>query len=207
MLQAALLASVQRSLALAIRQDPLTAKRLGRLEGRTILIRMREPSHDLFIQPSPSGIRLTQQYTGMPDCTLSAPATLLARLVLSSNRQQLLLSPELELTGNTQILVELQNILGDLQLDGEAALARWLGPVAAHTLGNFARQSNSWRATARTTVQQSISDYLTQEGRQLVGCSEADAVAAQIHELRLQLDRIDARVEHLAHTAKGTNEE
>lgn len=207
MLQAALLASVQRSLALAIRQDPLTAKRLGRLEGRTILIRMREPTQDLFLQPSPSGIRLTQQYSGVPDCTLSAPATLLAHLVLSSNRQQVLLSPELELTGNTQILVELQNIIGDLHLDGEAALARWLGPVAAHTLGDLARRSNRWRATAQTNLQQSINDYLTQEGRQLVGCPEADAAAAQIHELRLQLDRIDARVERLAHAAKGTDEE
>ena len=205
MLQAALLASVQRSLALAIRQDPLTGKRLAALEGRTILISMREPAVQLFLQPSPSGIRLTQDYTGVADCTLSAPAALLARLALSSNRQQLLQSPELELSGDTQVLVELQNIIGDLQLDGEAALARWLGPVAAHAIGNLARSSRHWLGTAQGNLQHSISDYLTEEGRQLVGRAEADAAAAHIHELRLQLDRLEARVQRLVHAAKGSD--
>ncbi len=205
MLQAALLASIQRSLALAIRQDPLTAKRLGALEGRTILISMREPTLTLFIQPSPSGIRLTQDYSGVADCTLSAPAALLARLALSSNRQSLLQSAELELSGDTQVLVELQNIIGDLQLDGEAALARWLGPVAAHAIGNCARSGRNWLGSAQGSLQQSISDYLTEEGRQLVGGAEADAAAAHIHELRLQLDRLEARVQRLTAAAKGSD--
>lgn len=205
MLQAALLTSVQRSLALAIRQDPLTAKRLGTLEGRTILIDMRQPTLRLFLQPSPSGIRLTQDYSGVADCTLSAPAALLARLALSSNRQSLLQSAELELSGDTQVLVELQNIITDLQLDGEAALARWLGPVAAHAIGNFARGGQHWLTSTQSSLLQSISDYLTEEGRQLVGHSEADATATHLHELRLQLDRLEARAQRLASAIKGSD--
>jgi len=201
-----LLAGVEHSLALAIQQDPLTARRLAALQGRSILIRASQPAVSIHLLPQEGGIRLLSQHAGEPDCTLSAPASLLARLALSSDRQSLLLSPELELSGDTQVLVELQNILTDLQIDGEAALARWLGPVAAHAIGELARGGRGWFGGARQSLQQSLTDYLTEEGRQLVGRAEADASAAQIHELRLQLDRLDARVQQLVQPATGPDD-
>lgn len=200
------LAGVERSLALAIQQDPLTARRLAALQGRVILIRARQPAVSLQLLPGEGGIRLLLQDTDEADCTLSAPASLLARLALSGNRQQLLLSPQLELSGDTQVLVQLQSIFADLQIDGEAALARWLGPVAAHALGELARGGRDWFGDARHSLQQSVADYLTEEGRQLVGRAEADASAAQIHELRLQLDRLDARVQRLVQPATGPDD-
>jgi len=201
-----LLAGVERSLALAIHQDPLTAQRLAALQGRVILLRTRQPEASIYLLPGQGGIELVQHHEGDVDCTLSAPASLLARLALSSNRQQLLLSPELELSGDTQVLVELQNIFADLQIDGEAALARWLGPVAAHAVGELARGGRDWLGGARHSLQQSVADYLTEEGRQLVGRAEADAAAAQIHELRLLLDRLDARVQRLMQPDTGPDD-
>ena len=56
-----------------------------------------------------------------------------------------------------------------------------------------------------TTQWQAVADYLTEEGRQLVGRAEADVAAAQIHELRLQLDRLDARVQRLWHPDTGSD--
>lgn len=206
MLSRTLLAGVEHSLALAIKQDPLTAKRLAALEGRVILIRARQPALQIYVLPGQAGIRLMQDYEGEADCTLSAPSSLLARLGLSSNRQQLLLSPELELTGDTQVLVQLQNIFSDLQIDGEAALARWIGPVAAHAIGNRARGSRHWFGTTQQNLQRSIGDYLTEEGRQLVGHAEADAAAALLHDLRLQLDRLDARVHRLEQPDTGSDD-
>ena len=200
-----LLAGVERSLALAIQQDPLTAQRLAALQGRVLLIHRREPALSIYLLPGSDGLRLTADYEGDVDCSLSAPASLLARLALSSERQQLLQVPELELSGDTQVLVQLQNIFADLQIDGEAALARRLGPVAAHAIGRLARGGHNWLGTSRDSLQQSVAEYLTEEGQQLVGCAEADAAAAQIHELRLQLDRLDARVQRLLQSDSGTD--
>lgn len=200
-----LLAGVERSLALAIQQDPLTAQRLAALQGRVILIQSRAPALCIYLLPDSEGLRLANHHEGEVDCSLSAPASLLARLALSSERQQLLQMPELELSGDTQVLVQLQNIFADLHIDGEAALARWLGPVAAHAIGRFARSGRSWLGTSRDSVQQSVAEYLTEEGQQLVGRAEADAAAAQIHELRLQLDRLDARVQRLLQPDSGSD--
>ncbi|MDX9687991.1 ubiquinone biosynthesis accessory factor UbiJ [Halopseudomonas formosensis] len=200
-----LLAGVERSLQLAIQQDPLTAQRLAALQGRVILIRSRQPSLSVYLLPGADGLRLSSEHHAEVDCSLSAPASLLARLALSSDRQQLLQAPELELSGDTQVLVQLQNIFADLRIDGEAALARWLGPVAAHAIGRAARQGRNWLGTSQASLEQAVADYLTEEGRQLVGRAEADVAAAQIHELRLQLDRLDARVQRLSHPDTGSD--
>lgn len=200
-----LLAGVERSLALAIQQDPLTARRLAAMQGRVILIRSRAPELSIYVLPDAQGLSLFRHYEGEPDCTLSAPASLLARLAMSSDRQTILKDDQLELSGDTQILVQLQNIFGGLQIDGEAALARWLGPVAAHAIGSMARRSRDWAGESRRSLQQSITEYLTEEGQQLVGRAEADAASAQIHELRLHLDRLDARIQRLLQTDNGSD--
>ena len=200
-----LLAGVERSLQLAIQQDPLTAQRLAALQGRVILIRSRQPSLSVYLLPGADGLRLSSEHHAEVDCSLSAPASLLARLALSSDRQQLLQAPELELSGDTQVLVQLQNIFADLRIDGEAALARRLGPVAAHAIGRAARQGRNWLGTSQASLEQAVADYLTEEGRQLVGRAEADVAAAQIHELRLPLDRLDARVQRLSHPDTGSD--
>ncbi|MFA5679100.1 MAG: SCP2 sterol-binding domain-containing protein [Pseudomonas sp.] len=200
-----LLAGVERSLALAISQDPLTAQRLAAMYGRVILIRSSAPTMSIYVLPDDQGLSLFSHYEAEPDCTLSAPASLLARLALSSDRQQVLKDGQLELSGDTQVLVQLQNIFADLQIDGEAALARWLGPVAAHAIGSLARSGRDWLGGSRRSLQQSVAEYLTEEGQQLVGRAEADTAAARIHELRLQLDRLDARVQRLLQPDNGSD--
>ena len=50
------------------------------------------------------------------------------------------------------------------------------------------------------SLRQTLAEYLTEESRQLVGQAEARARAEQLHDLRLQLDRLEARVALLSPT-------
>ncbi|WP_022963647.1 ubiquinone biosynthesis accessory factor UbiJ [Halopseudomonas pelagia] len=197
MLTRALLSGVQRSLAAALARDPLTARRLAQLDGKVILIRAREPDWLLFIVPGSQGVQLLASSDRAPDCTLSAPSALLAQLMVSEQRQQLLQNPAVQLSGDSQVLVSLQNALTGLQLDGEAELARWIGPVAGHTLANMLRTGREWGSQAHSSLGRSLSEYLTEESRQLVGNAEARVSADQLHQLRLDLDRLEARLARL----------
>ncbi|MEB3734085.1 hypothetical protein ULF88_08225 [Halopseudomonas pachastrellae] len=136
------------------------------------------------------------------DVELHAPASLLARLLVSSDRKAVLQDPDVELLGDSQVLIALQNALADLQLDGEAELARWLGPVAGHAIGSALRRSHQWGRDSRASLRQTLAEYLTEESRQLVGQAEARARAEQLHDLRLQLDRLEARVALLSPTIR-----
>lgn len=197
MLTRALLSGVQRSLAAALRRDPLTARRLAELDGKVILIQAHEPDWALYLLPGAQGIELLASSDRLPDCTLSAPSSLLARLMVSNQRQRLLQEPTLQLSGDSQVLVSLQNALGNLQLDGEAELARWIGPVAGHAVAKVLRSGREWADQAQHSLGRSLAEYLTEEGRQLVGTAEANVSADQLHQLRLDLDRLEARLNRL----------
>ncbi|MGY8810736.1 MAG: ubiquinone biosynthesis accessory factor UbiJ [Pseudomonadales bacterium] len=204
MLPAALLAAAQRSIEAALQRDALTAKRLGSLSGKVILVSAREPSWQLYLLPANGSIQLRAEYAGESDCKLSAPSSVLAKLLISNDRKALLQNPELELTGDSQVLINLQNIISDLRLDGEAELARWLGPVPAHAIGNLLRRSHQWGKDSRDSLRLTLGEYLTEESRQLVGNAEARASAELLHEMRLQLDRLEARVALLSPTNLDT---
>lgn len=196
MLSQAVLAAAERSIALAVSRDPLTVRRLGALDGKVIRIQGRTPDFTLYLLPAAEGITLLGRHADMePDCSLSAPASMLARLAISRQRKQLLEDPSVELSGDTQVMVDLQNIVGDLRLDSEAELSRWIGPVAAHALGQFIRTGRGWASSTRRSLEVVVRDYLTEETRDLVGRREADSAAMDIHELRLRLDRLEARLD------------
>ncbi|MEL0168823.1 MAG: SCP2 sterol-binding domain-containing protein [Pseudomonadaceae bacterium] len=201
MLTAALLKAAERSIAAALARDSVTARRLGALQGKCLLISARDPDWQVWLLPAEGEIALRASSQQPADCELHAPSSLLARLLVSSDRKALLQEPEVELVGDSQLLVTLQNIMSDLQLDGEAELARWLGPVAGHAIGSALRRSHQWGRESRTSLRQTLAEYLTEESRQLVGQAEARARAEQLHDLRLQLDRLEARVALLTPTA------
>ena len=204
MLPAALLAAAQRSIEAALQRDALTAKRLGSLSGKVILVSAREPSWQLYLLPANGSIQLRAEYAGESDCKLSAPSSVLAKLLISNDRKALLQNPELELTGDSQVLINLQNIISDLRLDGEAELARWLGPVPAHAIGNLLRRSHQWGKDSRDSLRLTLGEYLTEQSRPLVGNAEARASAELLHEMRLQLDRLEARAALLSPTNLDT---
>ena len=200
MLSGALLRAAERSIAAALARDPVTARRISALAGKRILISSRQPDWQLWLMPAPGTINLTTTSDAPADVELHAPASLLARLLVSSDRKAVLQDPDVELLGDSQVLIALQNALADLQLDGEAELARWLGPVAGHAISSALRRSHQWGRDSRASLRQTLAEYLTEESRQLVGQTEARARAEQLHDLRLQLDRLEARVALLSPT-------
>lgn len=200
MLSGALLRAAERSIAAALARDTVTARRISALAGKRILVSSRQPDWQLWLMPAHGTINLTTTSDAPADVELHAPASLLARLLVSSDRKAVLQDPDVELLGDSQVLIALQNALADLQLDGEAELARWLGPVAGHAIGSALRRSHQWGRDSRASLRQTLAEYLTEESRQLVGQAEARARAEQLHDLRLQLDRLEARVALLSPT-------
>ena len=71
---------------------------------------------------------------------LSAPASSLLRLSLAKDKTAVLHRPEVTLSGDSAVLLELAAILQDLELDWEYELSHWLGPVASQLLGGHLRR-------------------------------------------------------------------
>jgi ubiquinone biosynthesis protein UbiJ len=204
MLSTALLAGVELGLNRVLALDSTALPRLARLSGRVIALDCTAPALQLFILPSGEGLQLAGQWAGEADCRLRAPAASLLRLATGKDKTAVLHSPQVELDGDSAVLLELAGILQDLELDWEYELSRWLGPVASQLLGSHIRSRANWTGQTLDSLRLNLADYLSEESRSLVGQREAEARFAELDRLKLDLDRLDARIERLIQPHKPT---
>ncbi|AYC34630.1 SCP2 domain-containing protein [Pseudomonas cavernae] len=198
MLTQAVLAGVELGLNRVLRLDATALPRLDALSGRVIAVDCQSPAVQLFILPSGDGLQLAAHWEAPADCRLRAPAGSLLRLALSKDKSAVLHSPEVELDGDSALLLELAGILQDLELDWEYELSRWLGPLATQLLAGHLKLRARLLGHGLDSLRLSLTDFLSEESRSLVGQAEAEARFAELDRLKLALDRLDARIELLS---------
>lgn len=197
MLIAGLLAGVELGLNRILRMDSTALPRLANLGGKVIAVDGQSAALQWFILPSGDGLQLAAHWQAPVDCCLRASPSDLLQLALAKDKTAVLHRPQVDLSGDSAVLLELAAILQDLELDWEYELSRWLGPVASQLLGAHLRSRARWGSESLTSLRQDLADYLSEESRSLVGQREADARFAELDRLKLDLERLDARVARL----------
>ncbi|MDK1396945.1 ubiquinone biosynthesis accessory factor UbiJ [Pseudomonas protegens] len=198
MLLSGLLASVETGINRVLRLDSTALPRLQHLNGKVIAVECRNPALQLFILPSDEGLMLASQWAADPDCTLRAPASSLLRLALSKDKTAVLHGPEVELEGDSGVLLDLAATLQDLELDWEYEFSRWLGPVATQLFSGHVRSRARWYQQGFASLNQNLAEFLAEESRTLVGQREAEARFRELDQAKLDLERLEARLERLS---------
>ena len=198
MLLSGLLARVESGVNRVLRLDSTALARMRPLTGKVIAVECASPALQLFILPSDEGLLLAGQWAADADCTLRAPASSLLHLALSKDKTAVLHGPQVDLEGDSHVLMELAAILQDLELDWEFELSRWIGPVATALIAGHVRSRANWYQHGFASLNQNLAEYLSEEARTLVGEREAQARFDELDQLKLDLDRLEARVERLS---------
>ena len=205
MLLRGLLASVEHGLNRVLRLDSTALARLAHLNGKVIAVDCTSPALQLFILPSDEGLMLAANWAADADCTLRAPASSLLSLALSKDKTAILHGPDVELDGDSAVLLDLAAVLQDLELDWEYELSRWLGPVATQLIGGHLRSRSRWYSQGFASLNQNLGEYLSEEARALVGLREAEARFSELDRIKLDLERLEARVERLSRSLDSSD--
>ena len=198
MLLAGLLASVEHGLNRILRMDSTALPRLAALEGKVIAIDCVQPALQLYILPDEDGLMLAAHWEGEADCTLRAPAGSLVQLALAKDKSAVLHCPQVQLHGDSAVLLDLVAVLQDLELDWEYELSRWLGPVPTAMLAGHVRLRARWTRQGLARFSQNLSEYLAEESRTLVGRREAEAAFSELDTVKIDIERLEARIRRLA---------
>lgn len=191
------LASAESALNRVLQLDSTAQARLAPLAGQVLAITCSMPAVTLYLIPLETRLQLAQAWSAPADCTLKAPAQLLLKLVSSADKSAVLHHPEVSLEGNSGLLLELADILQNLELDWEYEVSRWLGPVPTALLSSQLRSQRVWLTQTAKSLHLNTADYLAEESRALVGRTEAAIRFNEIDQLKLDLDRLDARISRL----------
>ncbi|MDF1644073.1 MAG: SCP2 sterol-binding domain-containing protein [Pseudomonadales bacterium] len=196
---------VETAIEQALKRDPVSQQRLKKLNGKRIAIETRMPDFYLVLAFDEGRIRLLK-HCDVIDAQLSCSASNLIQLLTSDNPASLLYSGEIELSGDSHLIDTMQQALAELELDWEALLATLIGDTNAHNVGNLSRTGWRWGKQRNATLVLDIEEYLKEEAQLLPPKPAASRFFSEIDQLRLDADRLQARVQRLSKRIKTTPE-
>ena len=210
MLSTAALASVEKMINAALAYDPASRIALANLSPQALAIGISAPAFNVFILPTADGIQLRGHYEG--EITTQLEGTLPALLGLLKSERLNLKDSGVQLLGSTRFLAELQKILKNVEIDWEEILSQVFGDIIGHQGAELIRSKMLWAKDRASNIQRLTSEFLTEELRILPSKLELAFFNAQVDELKLGADRVQARIEHILsrterYTTKDTQPE
>lgn len=168
----------------------------GELNGSSVGIRVRDSSLAMYFLFDEDAVNLTTEFAVEPDVVISGSPITLARMMRGGG-ESAIRSGDVELTGDAATAQRFQKLLDFAKPDVEEELSRFIGDIAAHRIGEFARGVGDWARDTRATMRDNVREYLQEESRSLPTRYEVERFADDVSVLRDDVERIAARIDRL----------
>jgi ubiquinone biosynthesis protein UbiJ len=190
-----LLAGIEKLLNRSLPRSPRAQALAVALTGRSLAVEMTGAG-TLIVSSAGDRIRIERSTGVAADAHVSAgPFSLLA---LAAGQSQSLPQNGATIRGDSEVAQKFSELLGLLRPDPEEELALLVGDAPAHHLGRLARAAAGFAQRAAHTGVSNLAEYLAHERRDLVPKAEARQLLDGVDALRDDVDRLGARLEHLA---------
>lgn len=177
--------------------DPESSLRLQRLEQKTITIEL--PALKLCFQLSVHGkkIHLSAGETVTAEIKIRGTPLNLLALALSRDKKQSFFADTVSIEGDAELGQQIINLFDQLEIDWEEHLSQVIGDLPAHEVGRFSKSLFAWGKKAQTSLMQDVREYLHEEKAWFPPAEALEDFFCEIDELRLDVDRLEARVRQL----------
>ncbi|NKB62485.1 MAG: hypothetical protein GKR95_18315 [Gammaproteobacteria bacterium] len=177
--------------------DPDSKRNIASLEDKILCLDITAPEIVLFLIPDGDGIRIKEQSDREADVTLSGPLTAFARLGMGGSESGVLSNGQVIMKGDADIGQTFQKVLGQIDLDLEELLSRYIGDVPARKTGNAARRAGEWVGETIDLSSENVADFLTEEAKLLITPVAMERMENGVHDLRSNVDRLEQRIRRL----------
>lgn len=195
----ALLASVlEKALNTYIRLDPDALKGLDQIAGKRLEIELIGLDVRLHLLSSPDGFEVLRQPEGWPDTVIRGSPFELFRAGLGDGGTYRDRDGGLQIQGDAEVGRIFRDVLLAVEIDWEELLAKQVGDIAAHQIGNSVRDFKTWMSRAQQSLRMDVTEYLQEESRLTPTRIEIEAFMDEVDELRSDTDRLEARVNRIS---------
>lgn len=180
--------------------DPEGASRLVPLVGKVIGIEFRNLPLRWYLRVGDRAIHFIDEPAREVDVRLKGTPIALMALGLSRGGTRALFSGDVEFDGDVEVGRAFKRFLDELDIDWEEQLSRVVGDSLAFRMGSAVRHAASWGRDAVQTLSLDAAEYLQEESRNLPLPLEVRDFLDQVDQLRVDVDRLAARVKRLQDT-------
>jgi len=176
--------------------DAETRARLARLADKVVRLELAGLGRTLYIQVAPDQLYLHEEWSGPTHLTLRGSPLAYLRFALGPDNEGAA-DGAIQIEGDAVLAQQFTQVLKRVDIDWEEALSRYVGDIAAHQLGNAAREFRAWAAGTSANLQQDLADYLTEEKRILALRDRVRSFLDDVDLLRADVDRLEQRIRRL----------
>jgi len=182
-------------------QNETESRRLLRkLEGRSVGVELKGPSIRWVILVDSGKFQVRpyapSEQDDEPEQITWIRATPGALMALAASGGKTA-AGNLELSGDAETGQRFQQFFQSLKPDLEESLSRAFGDVAGVQIARLLRSAGHWASQAGGTLASNLSEYLTEESRQLVSQTEMADFLDEVDDLRDDVDRLEAKLQRL----------
>ncbi len=168
---------------------------LARLAGTSFAVHVEGVGITAVLRSDGERLRVDSDADGATAALRAAPLDLL-RLV-NADGVSLVKRTRAELSGDLEVAERYARMLKLARPDLEEEVAKWLGDLPAHALGEAVRGARAWLGRAGAALRMNAAEYLQEESRAMPAPLEARAFYSDVERLRDAVERAAARLARL----------
>ncbi len=174
--------------------DPEVPEKLNAFSGKVIQIHLTIIEKDLFLVPEGDRIQVHTSYDGEVNTCISGSPMAIMKMMVKPDVATMLLSGEVEITGDTRPGNALKKLFREMELDWQQPVSGIIGDAATQQLETGTKKFNTWGRKALSSFNSSVSEYLQEESRDIVTGTELEIFNQQVDDLRDDTERLQARL-------------
>lgn len=177
--------------------DPESKTRLKALQNKIITIELQ--NINCTFQLIFSDEEMTLKFSDLlPANTIikGTPLTLLHMSLNTSDRKRFF-AEDVIIEGEIELGQKVIDLLDELEIDWEEYLSHWIGDIPAHQTGRLAKSIKNFSKNLRETLLQNINEYAHEEINLFPPREEIQDFFTDVDNLRMDVDRLEARIEKL----------
>lgn len=177
-----------------LNMDPESMARLACLENKVIELEITDWRLRFFIVVQKSGLELLPNYSGPVATHIRSKLIDLIKIARAKGDTSSLFQNKLEISGDIAVGEALQKILANIDIDWEEQLSKITGDVAAHHVGETARNFLQFAKNSVDSLAQQVKTFLQIEQNQLPARAEFEDFVVNVRKLQQDVERLEARM-------------
>lgn len=172
--------------------DSDSSKLLTPLIGKVMGIHIQRPKIAIFFSFNETGVQLS---TDAPETVNTEIYTTLFQLMrLKWSKSSSLVNAQFHIKGDVETAQLFNELFEKHQIDWEEHLSKLIGDVTAHKMMQLLRKPTGFIKTNKEKFSQDVTEYCQEEAMLLPSNNEVEIFRRDVDELRLKIDRLDAKI-------------
>ena len=160
-------------------------------------IKCMAPKLSLYILFKKQSVQLKKQYEDFVDLKLTGTGLSFGAFSINVDEQVSFFDSGIDVSGDQEVLSQLQKLLKNLDIDWEAALSDIIGDIPAYAIGKSVRSSLQWKRNILKRTTEVAVEFGQEETQIIPSPVEAIDFADSVKKIQNEVERLNLKVNKL----------